>query len=148
MRSVRLLTFALDLSIAHFCFRFWSYLWFSESGSSGGSLFLSIANEILFVFLYFWLFVSLWSQTPGMVLLGIRVSPEEQGTLSVGIFRAFSRTFFLLVTNLPLGMGSLFSLLSPSGKTLYDCLSQTRIVWDEKLDRVSRTRETLRPDAG
>ena len=93
MRSVRLLTFALDLSIAHFCFRFWSYLWFSESGSSGGSLFLSIANEILFVFLYFWLFVSLWSQTPGMVLLGIRVSPEEQGTLSVGIFRAFSRTF-------------------------------------------------------
>ena len=148
MRSIRLLTFLLDLSIAHFCFRFWSSLWISESGSSGDVPSFSITSEIMFVFFYFWLLVSLWSQTPAMALLGIRVSPEEQGTMPVGMLRAFSRTFFLFVTNLPLGMGSLFSLLSPAGKTLYDCLSQTRIVWDEKLPRVSRTKDNLRPDAG
>ena len=148
MRSIRLLTFLLDLSIAHFCFRFWSSLWISESGSSGDVPSFSITSEIMFVFFYFWLLVSLWSQTPAMALLGIRVSPEEQGTMPVGILRAFSRTFFLFVTNLPLGMGSLFSLLSPSGKTLYDRLSQTRIVWDEKLHRVSRTKENFRPEAG
>lgn len=148
MRAVRFLTFFLDLSIAHFCFRFWSHIWFSASGISPTHPLVSFLNEVLFVFLYFWLLVSLWSQTPGMLLLGIRVVPEEQGSISVGTFRAFSRTFFLFVTNLPLGMGSLFSLLSPAGKTLYDCLSQTRIAWDEKLDRASRTKDNLRPDAG
>ncbi|MCL4460448.1 MAG: RDD family protein [Nitrospirae bacterium] len=148
MRLVRLLTFFLDLSIAHFCFRFWTYLWFSEKGFSVDRPLLSLLMEVLFVFLYFWFLVSLWSQTPGMVLLGIRIAKEEHASSSVGVLRAFSRTFFLFVTNLPLGMGALFSLLSPAGKTLYDCLSQTRVVWDEKLDRVSRTKDELRPDLG
>ena len=59
MRSIRLLTFLLDLSIAHFCFRFWSSLWISESGSSGDVPSFSITSEIMFVFFYFWLLVSI-----------------------------------------------------------------------------------------
>jgi len=147
MRSVRLLTFFLDLSISHFCFRFWHYLWITSFPSpgrslpdfSGGSPFF----ECLFIFVYFWILVTLWGQTPGMVLLGIRVIEDGPGSRPSGILRTFSRTFLLFVTNLPMGIGSLFSLLSPSGKTLYDCMSQTRVIWDEKPDLTEPARESV-----
>ncbi|MHB8422269.1 MAG: RDD family protein [Leptospirales bacterium] len=140
MRSVRVLSFLLDLSIAHFCYRFWSYLLMNALFHQGGlpspsdssSFFSSPAYETLFFFLYFWLSIGLAKATPAMSLLGIRVLRDDERKLPPGMSWAFSRTLFFFVTMIPFGAGAWFALFSPTGKTLYDCLSQTRVFWDEE----------------
>lgn len=140
MRSVRVLSFFLDLSIAHFCYRFWSYLLIHASLDQGpfpysvpSSPFSSSpVYEPLFLFLYFWLCIGFSSATPAMSLLNIRVLRDDDRKLHPGMAWAFSRTFFFFLTMVPFGAGAWFALFSPSGKTLYDCLSQTRVFWDEE----------------
>ncbi|MHB1286322.1 MAG: RDD family protein [Leptospirales bacterium] len=135
MRSVRLLAFFLDLSIAHFFYRLWSFLVLHHENapyhSSGSASFSGFSiYEPFFVFLYFWFNIGLSSSTPAMALLGIRVLKDDDKKSPPGMAWAFSRICFLFLSILPFGFGAWISLFSPSGKTLYDCLSQTRVFWD------------------
>ena len=138
MRSVRLLAFFLDLSIAHFFYRFWSFLllhredapFHSYGIAQSSSVFGFSIYEPVFLFLYFWFNIGLSSSTPAMSLLGIRVLRDDEKRSPPGMAWAFSRIFFLFLSILPFGFGAWISLFSPSGKTLYDCLSQTRVFWD------------------
>ncbi len=142
MRSVRLLAFFLDLSIAHFCYRFWAYLLIRSSFDPGVPTHSSYVApfpvyEPFFLFLYFWISIGLSTSTPAMSLLGIRVLRDDDRKSSPGMLWAFSRTFFFFLSVLPFGLGAWISLLSPSGKTLYDCLSQTRVFWEKDSAAVS-----------
>jgi uncharacterized RDD family membrane protein YckC len=131
------MAFALDMSFSHFLYALWGSLFVKGLLASlppeehyrlfreGFHPFLS---EPFFVFCYFWFLTALWSDTPGMVLMGLKVVRDTEQRKSLGFLRSFSRIFFLFLTLLPLGLGAIVSILSPCGKTLYDCLSQSRVV--------------------
>ncbi len=137
MRFLRLMAFAIDLSFSHFLYALWGSFFLRGLLASlppeerfrllreGFHPFLS---EPFFAFCYFWLLTALWSETPGMVLMGLRVVRDMERRKPLGFLRSFSRILFLFLTLLPLGLGALVSIFSPSGKTLYDCLSESRVV--------------------
>jgi uncharacterized RDD family membrane protein YckC len=137
VRFPRLMAFAIDLAFAHFLYAFWSLLFVrgllshlppDERWRLFEEGFRPLLSEPIFVFCYFWFLTALWSDTPGLAIMGLRVVRDTEQRKPLGFVWSFSRIFFLFLTLLPLGLGAIVSLFSPSGKTMYDCLSQSRVV--------------------
>ena len=81
------------------------------------------------LFLYFFLFLAVNSETPGLVAFGLTVVRDpEGGESSIGVRRALARALLLGVSCLFLGLGFLTVLTNDRRLALHDCLSGTRIV--------------------
>ena len=78
------------------------------------------------------LFVAFWSlvgQTPGMRLLSIRL--DVNGSREVGSRRALERLLAIPLALLPLGLGFLAILVSPTRRGWHDRIAGTAVVYDE-----------------
>ena len=82
------------------------------------------------LFLYFFLFLAVNSETPGLVAFGLTVvrDPEGGESSSIGGRRALARALLLGVSSLFLVLGFLTVLTNDRRLALHDCLSGTRIV--------------------
>ncbi|MGC8529008.1 MAG: RDD family protein [Leptospirillia bacterium] len=82
------------------------------------------------LFLYFFLFLAVNSETPGLVAFGLTVVRDSDGGESsfIGGRRALVRSLLLGVSGLFLGLGFLTVLTNDRRLALHDCLSGTRIV--------------------
>jgi uncharacterized RDD family membrane protein YckC len=103
---------------------------------SGGSDGLSIWGVLTFGLVGFViggaLFVAFWSlvgQTPGMRLLSIRL--DVNGSREVGSRRALERLLAIPLALLPLGLGFLAILVSPTRRGWHDRIAGTAVVYDE-----------------
>ena len=102
-------------------------------------------------FFYFFISVALAGQTPGMVLVGVRVvncSGKANGHATVSGFQALVRTCLLPVTLTlcwPLGFVGVYRR---DGRMLHDLVAQTGMIylWDAKLAKVRQ--QHLREDNG
>jgi uncharacterized RDD family membrane protein YckC len=85
---------------------------------------------LLGVFLYFFLFLAVNSETPGLVAFGLTVIRDREGgeLRRIGGMRALWRTLLLAVSTLFLGLGFLTVLANDRRLALHDCLSGTRII--------------------
>lgn len=83
------------------------------------------------LFLYFLLFLAVFSETPGLLLAGltvVRMDDESGGRKKAGFGRALSRTLLFFFTLATLGTGFLTVFANGRRLALHDCLSGTRVV--------------------
>lgn len=97
---------------------------------------------IVGLFLYFFLFLSANSETPGLTAFGLTAirNADEDGRQRIGTSRALARTILLAGSALFFGAGFLPVFFNDRRLALHDCLSGTRIV--RVRSRVSRPAET------
>jgi uncharacterized RDD family membrane protein YckC len=94
---------------------------------------LSPAHPLIFMgglFLYFFLFIALFSETPGLSLFGLTLvrTDDEGDRKKIGWKLALSRTLMLSLSILTLGTGFLTVFANNRRLALHDCLSGTRVV--------------------
>lgn len=97
--------------------------------------------------LYFVLFWAAMGQTPGMVLLGIKVvRPDGQPP---GLLRAFARYFGFIVSLLALGLGFIWVLFDRQRQGWFDKIAGTYVVYSKeaRLYHAQRAKSTSRLSA-
>jgi len=81
----------------------------------------------LFLFiLYFTFFYHYGGQTPGKMMMGLRVVTANLEELS--LFQALFRTLSYFLSGFPLGIGFLMALLDQDKRALHDFIAGTRVV--------------------
>lgn len=111
----------------------------------------SIANQLnvgrvigggLLQMLYFVLFWAAMGQTPGMVLLGIRVVRPDGKPPSV--WRAFARYFGFIVSAIALGLGFVWVLFDRQRQGWFDKIAGTYVVYAKEARHyhIQRTRSS------
>jgi uncharacterized RDD family membrane protein YckC len=75
---------------------------------------------------YFVVFWTVLGQTPGKVLMGIKIVPIGGGRMTLG--RSLARLFGCLLSSLPLYLGFLW-MLGPRRRGWHDLLAQTEVVY-------------------
>ena len=82
------------------------------------------------LFLYFFLFLGITSETPGLTVFGLTVvrDVEESERRPIGFRKALSRTIALSFSALTLGLGFFLAFLNDRRRSLHDCLSGTRVI--------------------
>jgi uncharacterized RDD family membrane protein YckC len=82
------------------------------------------------IFLYFFIFLTLSSETPGFSLFGLTLirADEDGERKKIGWKRALSRTLVLSLSFLTMGAGFLTVFANRRRIALHDCLSGTRVV--------------------
>ena len=152
----RLIAFSIDISIVSIVIIF--FTWFVSAtlemlqvkllltalnkSSSGlnpviSFLFSPIIASILsviFIFGYHVLFWFFTGQTPGKMILGIRVVPLRGGKMS--IWRAFLRYLCYPISAIPLGLGFISILIDDQRMGWHDKLARTCVIyiWDARPD--------------
>ncbi len=82
------------------------------------------------LFLYFFLFWTLSSETPGQSVFGLTVirETEDGSRVRIGVRKALERTLLFGFSFLTLGLGFVAALANDRRLALHDCLSGTRVV--------------------
>lgn len=82
------------------------------------------------LFLYFFLFWALSSETPGQSFFGLTVirETEDGSRIRIGVRKALERTLLFSFSFLSLGLGFVAALANDRRLALHDCLSGTRVV--------------------
>jgi len=138
----RILAFWLDLFMAIFLSEAGLYLlrWEILSGTDPEDPFDPVrqwaaapfhpAGLLAGLFLYFFLFWAVSSETPGESLFGLTVvrESEEPERSRIGLGKALGRTLAFGGSILTLGLGFLPALANDRRMALHDCLSGTRVV--------------------
>jgi uncharacterized RDD family membrane protein YckC len=76
--------------------------------------------------LYFTCFVAVWGQTPGKMILGLRVVPERQGNMTFGV--AFLRWVGYIVSSFFFYFGFLWIAFDPRKQGWHDKIAGTLVV--------------------
>jgi uncharacterized RDD family membrane protein YckC len=101
-------------------------------GGDGMPVALAVALALLCGAAFFVAFWSLIGQTPGMRFLSIRLSVD--GSREVGLPRALVRILAVPLALLPLGVGLLWVLISPTRRGWHDHLAGTTVVYDTRTE--------------
>src|ERR671922_254584 len=101
-------------------------------GGDGMPVALAVALALLCGAAFFVAFWSLSGQTPGMRFLSIRLSVD--GSSEIGLPRALVRILALPLALLPLGVGLLWVLISPTRRGWHDHLAGTTVVYDTRTE--------------
>ena len=76
---------------------------------------------------YFVVFWTLLGQTPGKILLGLRIVRTDGGRISVG--RALARYLGYWLSAIPLGLGFLWVLVDRRRRAWHDTLADTSVIF-------------------
>jgi uncharacterized RDD family membrane protein YckC len=140
---VRGVAFCIDLVVLNFLFLILGFVGSSAMGISLESIHLEMPSAELVQFLlslymliwfllfctYFSFFMSFGGQTPGKMLLRIRVLTKERQPLSFG--KALLRTLgYFLSGSLLLGLGFFMIIFHPQKRALHDLLAGTVVIKD------------------
>lgn len=136
----RIMAFFLDLAIVHFLSTGWitlvreqviknipseafdnPFLLWAQSGSH-------FIFSIVIWFAYFSLFLTFFSETPGMAVFDLKIRRISKSLKGIGWREGTVRTIGLILEFFILGFGLLPVLFSSSGRALHDCLSDTMVV--------------------
>jgi uncharacterized RDD family membrane protein YckC len=101
-------------------------------GGDGMAPALAVVLAALCEAAFFVLFWALIGQTPGMRFLSIRLSVD--GSREVGLPRALVRVLAVPLALLPLGLGILWILISPTRRGWHDHLAGTTVVYDTRTE--------------
>jgi uncharacterized RDD family membrane protein YckC len=89
---------------------------------------------LVFILLYYSLFLTLLGQTPGKLLLGVRVLTVDGHRVSFG--RAVLRTFAYIICMVPLFLGFIWVLIDDQRQGWHDKIARTYVVyaWEARPD--------------